>query len=229
MENTFTTSRGITVTCLPIGTLLDKVNAQFALAPLPPTYQVETGGGAVETHAHFHRWVEEEEKDEDGTRRTVKVEQTSLETAEDRLAWAEYLQRLREHTAAHHRAVARLTLLHGIDFEMPADDAWVRKQELIGLHVPEDPLERRLHYAETEIVANTDDMMQIQLRVFAQSGIDEEVVRQIEATFRRAVGRTRGNAAGRSEPAADERGLEPVTTVRVGGDGSEGAAVAEPV
>lgn len=231
-SNTFTTSRGITVTCLSIATLLDKLDSQFT-PPQPPTYEVPTATGAKEIHAHSHRIEKVPELDAEGkeTGKFIEREETTLETDEDRAVWADYLRRRRDNAAAHQRAISRLILLRGIDFAMPTDDTWVRTQELVGMTVPEDPLERRLHYAETEIVGNAQDMEELVVRTFLQSGVDEEVVRQMEKSFRRSLGRSRRNAAERSDgaPAAEQERVEPVAAVRASGNGSEGGALAERV
>lgn len=166
MNKTFTTSRGIEIEFLPIPTLLEKLQAQHPM-PGPPTYTIETATGVKETHPH---------------------DETTLETDEDKAAWADYQARLKAATSAFNLALMRLVLLRGIKVEIPEDDGWVREQAFIGIAVPEAPLERRMHWLETEALANESDYMQAVSGVMEASGVPEEVIGEAQATFRGELG-----------------------------------------
>ena len=184
---TFTTSRGKPVTFLPIATLLDKIRASHPL-PEPPTYEFETAGGAKEKRFH---------------------DETTLDTPAEKAAWAEYQTRLQAANEKLNRALTRAVLLRGVTFDAPADDpftqtlntldaipTWVAEQKLIDpdILVPIDPVERRLHYIETELLVSLDDYERVMLGTMEASGVPEELLQQMEASFRRSLGRRRGNA-----------------------------------
>lgn len=178
---TFTTSRGIEIEFLPIPTLLEKLQAQHRM-PAPPTYEIKAATGAVERHPH---------------------DETTLETDADKAAWADYQTRLKEATASYNLALMRLIMLRGIKVDVPEPNGWVHEQEYIGITVPTDPLERRMHWLETEALANEADYMAVVSGVMEASGVPEEVVAQAQATFRGEVERK-----GAGGPAAGSNGKE---------------------
>lgn len=184
MGKTFVTSRGIAVECLPIPTLVEKMQAQYPM-PAPPTYTVETITGVKEVHPYDEATV------------------AALGTEEAKAAWAEYQQKLQAATAAYNQALMRLVMLRGIKFELPAGDEWVEEQRFIGLAVPDNPRERKLHWLETEALATLEDYAALINGVMEASGIPQEAIDQAEATFRREV--QREEAAG---PAVQENGAE---------------------
>lgn len=166
MSKSFTTSRGITIEFLPIPTLLEKLQAQHPM-PAPPTYAVKTATGVTETHSH---------------------DETTLDTDEDKAAWADYQGRLRAATAKFNEALMRLVMLRGIKVELPPSDAWVQEQEYIGLSVPEEPHERKIYWLETEVLADADDYIRAVEGVMQASGVPEEVIRQAEDSFLGSLG-----------------------------------------
>jgi hypothetical protein len=207
MSQTVTTSRGVTVTCLPIQSLLDKLNAQYK-PPEPPSYEVKTATGAVERHAH---------------------DATTLETDEDRAAWQAYLQARADAQTAQSLALTRLVLLRGISVDMPTDEQWVKEQEWLGLQVPDDPFERKLHYIETEVIAGVADIEAIMLGVMRESGVPEELLAQMDATFRHQVGQFNGHEAGGPATPADGPGVVLQPAVRAGEGGRANGHDGKPV
>lgn len=195
----YTTSRGYIVTFKSIPVLFQKLMQQFPV-PQPPTYTVQTATGATETHPH---------------------NETTLETDADRAAWAAYQQKLWTRGVAFVNALIRLCLLEGITVQNPAQRAdWERRQRLIGLVIPQDPLERELHFLETEITARAEDVMMVLAGVARASGIDEEAVSSLEDSFRGAVERNE-TAARVDANAANGRRLadgDPLRADARGGD-----------
>lgn len=175
MSKTFTTSRGVEVSFLSIAPLLEKVRASHPI-PEPPTYEVKTAAGPVERHAH---------------------DETTLETDADKAAWAAYVKERDAAQDGYNRAVMRTVLLRGLTYTMPEGDAWVKEQEFIGIAVPTDPLARRLHWLETEALGSVDDYIHLMTGVMEASGVSQEVLTQVEGTFRGNVER---NAAEGSAP-----------------------------
>lgn len=191
-QNTFTTSRGKVVTFLPIATLLDKIRASHPM-PKPPTYKVETKLGGVEIHEH---------------------NETTLETDEEKTAWANFQMQLAEAQAELNRALTRAILMRGLVFEYPSNYDWIKEQEFLGIKVPEDANERRLHYAETEVMGSVDDYEGVTLGVMGASGVSEDLLKQMDASFRRSLGRVERDAV---EPVADSTGqVVPQSEVRAG-------------
>lgn len=183
MENKFNTSRGVMVEFVGIAPLLDALRAQYQ-PPKPPTYVVKTAAGAEEIHTHYRRVVKRKELDDAGNEIEREIEETSLETDAERVAWAEYERELAETEAKANQALVRLVLLRGIKIAMPQDDEWVKDHEFMGLRVPADPRARRLYYLENEVVGNQRDVERIVEGVLLASGVNEGMVSAMEAAFR---------------------------------------------
>lgn len=175
---TFTTSRGYTVRFRNIAYLLNKLATPKID---PPTYEVKTKTGVTEIHAH---------------------DETTLKTDEERAAWKEYLAR---HNAAWRKYdldFTRLILMHGVIVDMPADDTWVKQQEFTGIAVPTDPLERRWHWLETELVAGGADVNAIIIGVLAESEVSEEVLASMADSFRHPLGQNAAHGSDHPEKRA---------------------------
>lgn len=192
MGSTFVTSTGVTLEFLPIPLLIEKMREQHPL-PEPPTYEVETAGGAKELHPH---------------------DTTTLTTDEERAAWADYQARLAEATADDNLRFMRLVMLRGIKFDLPPTDDWIEAQAYIGLTVPTDPLNRRIHWLETEALATKEDYVALLRGVMGASEVPEEVIRAAENSFRGQVGSN--GAAGLSDPRVAK--LESLRRIRKGAD-----------
>lgn len=165
-NKTFTTKAGLELILVPIPPLLlEQVRASVKQPPIP-TYATKTAAGNVETFNH---------------------NETTLVTDEDKAAWAEYKRLKAEADKLLNERVMRALFLKGIALNMPNDAEWVQEQEFMGIKVPEHPLERKLHYIQTEILASSEDMVGIMSDIMRLTGVDEEVVKGAEESFRRAV------------------------------------------
>lgn len=189
-EITVTTSRGIEVECLPIAAMLEEFEENIRASidwPDVPTYTVHYAGG------------ETIEKPHDAT--SIEDSQT---TDEEKQAWADYLLNKQAADAqfAEKRAngYMRLLSVDGIKVLNEQDD-WQQRHEFYGMTVPDDPLERTVHYFRTEVIGSQDDIYLIMLGVYRASGYDEEVLSQVEASFRASLGQDK--QAGTGDDAGD--------------------------
>lgn len=190
-ERFFTTSRGHQVTFLSIAPLLDKLEAwRVKQMPKPPTYTPKTAEGIVaQAESHFYRMVKTTEKNaETGEEKIIEREETSLETPEEWEAWRVYERALRQIQAEYALKFLKTILLRGIDVITPTDDAWVQEQEFMGYEVPTHPLERKWHWLQTELASDKNEYERITLGVLGASGVSEEVISQMEATFLDSMG-----------------------------------------
>jgi len=180
-DNKFVTSRGVTIEILAIQSLLEKFEAAEFLPRIPeelhailgesvpkpdaPVYDVKTITGKVETHFH---------------------DETTVTTNEEKLAWAEYREKLSRYEADRSRKRVRLIILHGIRVEMPMDETWVTAQEELSIKVPSDPIERKIHYIQTEVLGGIGDFLEVSKRC-TMAGLPEEATREAEALFQREM------------------------------------------
>lgn len=197
MSEGFTTSRGVTVKFVGIASLLDKLNGQFHL-PDAPFYEITTATGAKEKHLH---------------------DDTTVQTDEERAALAAYKVEIARLNAEQQAKLTRLVLLRGITFDYPTDEMWVKEQAYLGIQVPDEPMDRRLHYIETEVIANAADVEAITLGVMEASGVPEEMVRQMAESFRHSLGESNGHEAGGPDPDGNGLGMVLQPEIRTGASG----------
>ena len=173
-ENEYTTKRGRRLAFIGIQGLLDRFAASHH-EPKPPEYEVSMLGGRIEKHPL-----------------TEVKDRTSLND-DERAQLVEYEQRLAQYNERTAGEFLNLVLQRGVDIGSDGD-AWAREQkEQFGIDVPDDPIERRMHYIQTEVLYGSsndvkEDIGEIVAGVLIASGVDREKVAQLEATFRSQVG-----------------------------------------
>ena len=168
-SGTYTTSRGVKVTYNGIATLIDALQSSLnARKPIAPTYEVKSLAGNSEIHAH---------------------DETTLETEADRAAWLEYQTKLAAWSDESQRSLMRLILLRGISVELPSDSDWEKQQAFAGIVVPQDAMEKRMHYLQTEVLGSVADYQMMVVGVMRVSGVPEDLLSQVESSFRRSLGR----------------------------------------
>jgi hypothetical protein len=178
-----TTSREIELECQPVGALLDTAGDNIRDQidwPETPTYTATFAGGDTETF----EYTEESIKDAPD---------------EDKEAWADYIlaqdKAQAEYDAKFANTSTRIIATDGVRvLNAPPEDEWIKRQQWQGLDVPDDPLERSLHYFLTVAIGDVEkDMMQIYKGIVLASGRSQEEVEKIEAFFRGEVGDDAGD------------------------------------
>ncbi len=172
-------SNGKSVTVQALGPLLmQKINDGLPPLPKPPTYEADTAGGGKETIVH---------------------NETTLQTEEEKAAWAKYQAALANWKAEQSERFLRVFFARGvqIDLDDTALNRWAREVKYLGVSVPEinpddpdDPevlIERRILYVQTEIVGSKEDIFTIMKEVMKLTGIDEGAVAEATRLFRGEV------------------------------------------
>lgn len=115
---------------------------------------------------------------------TFEHDATSLETDEDKAAWLEY-QRIQAAIDAHiSEKMLRFFLYHGVDAKPLDGDQWESEQKYFGIEVPDDPIERKIHYIQSELIFAASDIQGITTKLLELAGVRPEVVEAAAATFR---------------------------------------------
>jgi len=163
-----TTRMGHTIEILPIPPfLMDKINASIKY-PEIPTYEAKTAAGEIEIFPH---------------------DETTLESDEDRKAWAAYQSALTAASEAENDIMMRTMMLKGIDVKLSGDafENWKDEQEYLGLEIPTNKSALKVYYIETEILGNNQDIADIMTKIVEASGVSQEVVANAKEKFRSAV------------------------------------------
>lgn len=137
----------------------------------PPTYKTKTVAGDEEIFPH---------------------DETTLETDEDREAWDEYqsaLNALEEEIASRSNAYI---ISEGVVIgDIPQD--WFEKREWLGLDVPENRMDQRLLYIETEVLTTAEDIIRAIsgiMHLTARGSKEmEDRLAELDDLFRRALER----------------------------------------
>lgn len=105
---------------------------------------------------------------------------------EDKAKWDAYVEamgRLQEVTLER----TGLVFLEGIEYELPADDSWIRRRKkLFNEDVPEDEDEKLLYYINKIVLKTPADQQGLTEEIFkiSMTGADEEAISAMEALFR---------------------------------------------
>jgi hypothetical protein len=178
-----TTSRGIDLECQPIGAMLDAAGDNIRDQidwPEAPTYTATFAGGDTETFEYTEESIKDAPDD-------------------DKEAWADYIlaqdKAQAEYDAKFGNTTTRIIATDGVRvLNAPPEDEWMRRQQWQGLDIPDDPLERSLHYFLTVAIGDIEtDMMQIYKGIILASGRSQEEVEKIEEFFRGEVGNDAGD------------------------------------
>lgn len=188
---TIVTTNGIEVPIRAVSQSLIQMAYASVKFPDPPTYTISLPNGGTQVFTHDEKSIEQ--------------------TPADKPAWDEYKRLLIEANNAQQRKTLELFILQGTDLELPADDKWERTQRRLGVEIPNDEVDRLIHWALTEILVTLDDQIALYTGVMKLVGLPQEEVDNIEAIFRGGMG----------------QGAESDTTEK--SEGGPGAVVAQPV
>jgi len=186
-----TTSRNRRVECLPIFTMIegleeeerDKLMLELDV-PLPVTYTFTDVAGEEVTKGH-----------DDTSIADPKTPDEDRETWERRKRLLALID-----VAAPARAgerSMRIIATRGIRIlDMPPEEEWIAEHKWLGYDIPDDARERLCHYFSKEIVGTQEDGFELMAGIARASGLDEEVLKRVEAGFQSEVGRPEGSDAG---------------------------------
>lgn len=111
-------------------------------------------------------------------------DETTLETDEDKAAWKKYQKVLAKHDEHVGQATMRFFLFYGVNADPDADTSWEARQRVFKIEIPSDPIERKIHYIQTELIFSRDDIEQITTRLMTMGGVRPEMVEAAVSSFR---------------------------------------------
>lgn len=162
----FKSSSGKEIKVLGVSqTLIDGVLASVKF-PEKPKYKAVTAGGGEEWYEH---------------------DLTTLETPEDKAAWAKYEEDTKTANAELYKRMFNMFVLKGTAFEIPNESDWVEEQQFLGIALPTNKFELKVHYLQSEILHTQGDYSDLTIAIMAESGAKEEVVASAQAAFRDQV------------------------------------------
>ena len=156
----YTTRKGVAIRLRLFSPVLrDKVR-QSVEFPEVPIYTATTAGGGKEEHPYTADMVE---------------------TDDEKAMWQEYQDKLLAANLTLFERLGRLALIRGTEVDIP--DGWEQEQAIYGIEVPIDPVERKLHWIETEAVESNEDLSALILAILAYQTVTLEERAAAAASF----------------------------------------------
>ena len=133
----------------------------------PPTYTVELLGGTTQTHPH----------DE------VSIADPST-SDEEKQAWEQYLIDIEEFNDTFTEVSTNLLLYDGVSCEIGED--WIEEQKWIGIDVPENKYDLKVHYLQTEVFKTPLELREViaDIMIASMKGVDQDAVDAAMRSFR---------------------------------------------
>lgn len=163
-DDVYVCEDGLSVKVTPIPPMLLQKVMNSVPMPKRPTYEARTISGRTE------EWPMDEESAKDSPNGVAR--------------WEYYQEETVAAQASQNEKVTMAAFLFGTECEIP-ENGWDKKQEFLGIEVPDDPDQRRAHYLATELTAT--DIAGLLQKVMGQLQLPEELVADAEASFQRAV------------------------------------------
>lgn len=220
-EHIFVTSAGVEIPLVRIpvmqGQMVDQATRKEAAKlygePVKPTYTIPTDDGGEEIHEHDEETI----KDNPAAQR----------------AWDQWQECIRKTNELVINRMIDFIILEGTDAPLPESKAWMRRQQLLGIEIPEEEPEDnsalRLHYTKSVLLRTPEDITNLQTAVMTISGMNQEALAAARATFQRHAqnGRDAGNDGGAA--GSEEIQLDGEPTVQRDADGEGVGADAKPM
>jgi len=190
---TVVTSSGWTVECQPVAALLLRVG-QNLVEPMPPevpTYTIASPIGGKEERPYDQEAVDDP--------KTPEEDRTKWELYQ--FALGQYGLEVQRITNQRNEMRGRFMALRGVKVRGLPDDleAWAQEQTLLyGFEFEDRDLPHeaalRLAFIDNEVIHTQDDGAKITAGIMRASGLDQEALDSVEATFLDSMGQ-RGNGA----------------------------------
>lgn len=144
-------------------TKMQKVYATVKI-PKPPQYEARTSTGRVELH--------------------YMDELAAKQTEGGEVRWQQFKVDTQEARSAQNDRVTTAMFYYGVDFELPKD-GWESEHMFLGLSVPLDLQQKKAHFLTAEL--DPLDIAHLMTKIMRKVGINEELVKQAEDSFRSAI------------------------------------------
>ena len=132
------------------------------------------------------------ETDEDGepTFQTEELSEDDLQNEEEEKLWKDYIAKRDAVLSKRNDGFLKAIFAKGVNVDLTRLDNWKSDMEFLELTVPDHPLALKVEYVQTEAIGNTEDMVEIITGVLGESGIPEEDLADIRASFRDSIRRS---------------------------------------
>lgn len=163
-KSEFETSTGLKIQISAVDPMFMQTVVNSVPLPKAPTYEVTTMSGRVEVH------------------RMDAIAAKQLENGES--IWQAYLEERTYAQNEQNQRVMKAIFLMGTQCEIPEGN-WEKKWRFLNIPIPTDEEEKRAFYLTAELPAA--DQVALMSAIMRLAGVDENIVKQAEDTFRSEV------------------------------------------
>ena len=163
----YISSIGASVILRPVSPELVSGLVRSVKFPDHPTYTVTLATGETEIHEH---------------------DATTLETDEDKKAWAEYQKAYQVADEELFTKQCNVLLNRGVVNQIPQDDEWLKRQQDEGItDIPTEPRAKRLYWILTELLGDENDTIICIIQIKKLSVLSPEVLAKAGELFLRQL------------------------------------------
>jgi len=136
----------------------------------PPTYEVNLPGGVKQVHEYDQEGIDDPSTPE-----------------EDKEKWEQYQKNVVAFNEEFSDMSMRMILYDGIECELPDD--WEEEQRWMGIDIPDNKFDLKVHYLQTEVFKTPFELQKIVQEIMKASmkGVDQDAVDAAMASFRGAM------------------------------------------
>lgn len=135
-----------------------------------------------------------------------ELSEDDLQDEDERKRWDAYVAKRDAVLTKRNEGFLKAIFAKGVSVDMTRLEDWKMDMEYFELEVPDHPLALKVEYIQTEAIGNTEDMVEVITGVLGESGIPEEDLAEIRASFRDSI---RRNTAGETVDSEVEMDVEP--------------------
>lgn len=146
--------------------IIDRIVESNPVDPVPE-YVITTVAGKEERHPL-----------------TKEVADNPKTSPEDREAYYAWEEKAYGQAAKQNRLVGRALMLLGTDVNPNQDESWKKEQAFLGITIPEDENELKIHFIETVLLNDPTELMMLIMTIMENTdGIDSSNLSAVRAAF----------------------------------------------
>lgn len=167
-EDFYITAKGAKVRFIGVNpTLIDKLNSAGNMPDVP------------------YREIEISEL---GEVQKEPLSANDLQTDEEIRQWAEYVEKRDAILQKRNDNFLKAIFFHGVEIDDSTLDEWKQEQEEVwGLEVPNNRVDLKVDYVNSEVIGNAEDLGNMIAGVLGKSGVPKDQLEEMRATFRGAL------------------------------------------
>ena len=133
----------------------------------PPTYEISLPNGAIQVYEYDQEGIDDPSTPE-----------------EDKALWKQHLDDVAEFNLEFSNASMNMILYDGVECEVGED--WVEAQLWMGIEVPENKFDLKVHYLQTEVFKTPMELQQViqDIMLLSTKGVDQDAIDAAMRSFR---------------------------------------------